>query len=186
MANLAYSVIMSLDGYIEDANGNLDWGVPDEEVHTFVNDLERSFGTYLYGRKMYEVMVFWETPPALPDQPQYELDFARIWQAAEKVVYSKTLATVASARTRIEREFDPEAVRQLKAQAGRDLVVGGPDLAGQAIRAGLVDEYLLFLAPVVLGGGKRLLPEGLHLGLELLEERRFSSGMVYLHYRTKA
>jgi dihydrofolate reductase len=183
VAKLIYSAITSLDGYVADEDGNFDWAEPDQEVHTFVNDLERPIGTYLYGRRMYEVMFAWETL-ALADQPPYMRDFAEIWQAADKVVYSKTLETVSSARTRIERDFDPEAVRQLKAAAGRDILVGGPDLAAQAINAGLVDEWHLFVAPIVVGGGKQFLPNDIRLKLELLDERRFGNGMVYLHYRT--
>jgi dihydrofolate reductase len=183
MAKLIYSAITSLDGYVADSDGNFDWAVPDEEVHTFVNDLERPVGTYLYGRRMYEVMVGWETAHNLADQRPVMQDFAEIWQAADKIVYSKALEAPASARTRIEREFDPEAVRQLKASAGRDSTVGGPDLAAQAIRAGLVDELQLFVAPVVVGGGKRSLPDDVRLKLELLDERRFGSGVVYLRYR---
>ena len=184
MAKLIYSVITSLDGYVADADGNFDWAAPDEEVHTFVNDLERPLGTYLYGRRMYEVMVFWETAHTLAEQSPVMQDFAEIWQAADKIVYSRTLETVSSARTRIEREFDPESVRQLKAAAGRDISVGGPDLAAQAIKAGLVDEFHLFLVPIVVGGGKQSLPDNVRLELELLDERRFGNGMVHLHYRT--
>ena len=154
MAKLIYSAISSLDGYVADEDGNFDWAAPDEDVHRFVNDLERPVGTYLYGRRMYEVMVYWETAHTLADQPPFIQDFAELWQAADKIVYSKTLEKVSSARTRIERRFDPEAVRQLKARTGRDLTVGGPDLAAQAIKAGLVDEYHLFVAPIVVGGGK--------------------------------
>ena len=183
MAKLIYSAITSLDGYVADEDGNFDWAEPDEEVHTFVNDLERRVGTHLYGRRLYEVMVAWETM-SLVDQPPFMQDFAEIWRAADKIVYSKTLETVSSARTRIERDFDPEAVRQLKAPAGRDLLVGGPDLAAQAIRAGLVDELHLFVAPVVVGGGRQSLPDEVRMKLELLDERRFGSGVVYLHYRT--
>ena len=153
MAKLIYSAITSLDGYVDDEDGNFDWAAPDEEVHAFVNDLERPIGTYLYGRRLYEVMVAWETMDTGPDQPPVVRDFAEIWQAADKVVYSTTLETVASARTRIERDFDPEAVRRMKASAQRDLTVGGPALAAQAIRAGLVDECHLFLSPIVVGGG---------------------------------
>jgi dihydrofolate reductase len=153
-------------------------------VHRLVNDLERPVGTYLYGRRMYEVMVYWETADTLPDQPPFSRDFAEIWQAADKIVYSKTMETAASARTRIERDFDPEAVRQLKASAERDITVGGPELAAQTIGAGLVDELQLFVAPVVVGGGKRSLPNDVHLKLELLDERRFGSGVVYLRYGT--
>jgi dihydrofolate reductase len=182
MAKLIYSTIASLDGYIEDANGNFDWAAPDEEVHTFVNDLERPVGTYLYGRRMYDTMAYWETANTLAGQRRVAQDYAEIWQAADKVVYSKTLEAVSSARTRIERDFDPEALRQLKAGAERDITVGGPDLAAQAIKAGLVDELHLFLAPIVVGGGKRSLPDGVCLKLELLDERRFGSGFVQLHY----
>ncbi len=185
MAKLIYSAITSLDGYVADEDGNFDWAEPDEEVHSFVNDLERSVGTYLYGRRMYEVMVYWETAPDLADQPPFVQDFAEIWQSADKIVYSKTLETVSSARTRIERDFDPEAVRQLKAQAGRDITVGGPDLAAQAIKAGLVDEYHLFVTPIVVGGGKQSLPNDVRVKLELLDERRFANGVVHLHYRTR-
>jgi dihydrofolate reductase len=186
MAELIYSAITSLDGYIEDADGKFDWAEPDEEVHAFVNDLERHVGTYLYGRRMYETMVFWENPPELPAQPHVEQEFAGIWQKADKIVYSKTLQTVSSAKTLIEREFDPEAIRRLKAKAGADLSVGGAALAAQAIQAGLVDEYQLFLVPVVVGGGKLSLPRnGVRVNLELLDQRRFRNGTVYLHYRTR-
>jgi len=184
MAKLIYSVITSLDGYISDENGNFDWAAPDEEVHRFVNDLERPVGTYLYGRRMYEVMVAWETPQTFADQRPVMLDFAEIWQSADKVVYSRTLETVSSARTRIERDLDPDAVRLMKASTGRDISVGGPDLAAQALKAGLVDECQLFLTPVVVGGGTRSLPDNLRLGLELLDEHRFGNGVVYLRYRT--
>jgi dihydrofolate reductase len=185
MAKLIYSAIASLDGYIADKDGNFEWAVPDEEVHTFINDLERPVGTYLYGRRMYEVMAGWETDPALAGQAPYLRDFANIWQAADKVVYSTTLATPSTARTRIERAFDPEAVRRMKAAADADLSVGGPDLAAQAFRAGLVDELHLLLAPVVVGGGNQALPDKVRLGLELLDERRFGNGMVYLRYGTR-
>ena len=184
MAKLIYSAITSLDGYIADEDGNFDWAVPDEEVHTFINDLERPIGTYLYGRRMYEVMRYWGTAHTLPDQPPFTLDYAQIWQAAEKIVYSRTLEAVSSARTRIERDFDPELVRQMKARAGRDLNVGGPELAAQAFRAGLVDELYLLVVPIVVGGGKRSLPDNVRLRLELIDERRFGNGMVYLYYRT--
>ena len=184
MAKLLYSAIASLDGYIADEDGNFDWGAPDEEVHRFVNDLERPVGTYLYGRRMYEVMVAWERMPSA-GQPASMRDYAEIWRAADKVVYSRTLDRVSSARTRVEREFDPEAVRELKASAGADLSVGGPGLAASAFSAGLVDEVQLFLVPVVVGGGNRFLPGGLHLALELLDERRFANGVVHLRYRTR-
>jgi dihydrofolate reductase len=182
MAKLIYSAISSLDGYIEDEAGNFDWGEPDEEVHAFINDLERPVGTYLYGRRLYEVMVAWETL-SLAGQPPSMRDFAEIWRGADKIVYSKTLGTVSSARTRIERDFDPEAVRQMKVAAGRDISVGGSDLAAQAFKAGLVDECHLFLAPIVVGGGKRSLPDNIRLPLELVHERRFGGGMVHLRYR---
>jgi dihydrofolate reductase len=183
MAKLIYSAIMSLDGYVADEEGSFDWAAPDEEVHSFVNDLERPVGTYLYGRRMYDVMAVWENANTVADQPPFMHDFAEIWQAADKIVYSKTLQTVSSARTRIERDFDPEAVRQLKARAGRDITVGGPDLAAQAIKTGLVDEFHLFLAPIVVGGGKQSLPDDVRVKLELLDERRFGNGFVHLHYR---
>jgi dihydrofolate reductase len=183
-AKLIYSAITSLDGYIADEAGNFDWAEPDEEVHTFVNELERPVGTYLYGRRLYEVMLAWETMP-LADEPPFLRDFAEIWRAADKIVYSKTLETVSSARTRIEREFDQEAVRQLKAASGRDLTVGGSDLGAQAIGAGLVDELHLFLSPIVVGSGKRSLPDDVRLELELLDERRFGNGTVHVHYRTR-
>ena len=185
VAKLIYSAITSLDGYAADVDGNFDWAVPDEEVHSFVNDLQRPVGTYLYGRRMYEVMVGWESTHTLAAQPPFMQDFAQIWQAADKIVYSKTLERVSSARTRIERDFDPEAVRQMKARTGSDIIVGGPDLAAQAIEAGLVDEWHLFLAPILVGGGQQSLPNNIRLKLELLDERRFGSGVVYLHYRTR-
>jgi dihydrofolate reductase len=186
MARLIYSAITSLDGYVADEDGEFDWAAPDEEVHSFVNDLERPVGTYLYGRRMYEVMVYWEAADTVADQPPAIQDFAEIWQAADKIVYSKTLEEVSSARTRIERDFNIEAIRQLKASAERDLTVGGPDLAAQAIKAGLVDEYQLFLSPIMVGGGKQALPDDVRVELELLEERRFGNGTVYLRYRTRS
>jgi dihydrofolate reductase len=185
MARVIYSAITSLDGYVADKDGKFDWAEPDEEVHAFVNDLERPIGTYLYGRRLYEVMTYWETPPSLADQPRVVQDYAKIWQAADKIVYSRTLKTVSSARTRIERDFVPEAVRQMKATAGRDISVGGPELAGQAIEAGLVDEMHLFVGPIVVGGGKPSLPDDVRVTLELLDERRFRNGVVHLHYRTR-
>ena len=180
MARLIYSAIASLDGYVEDEQGKFGWAKPDEEVHAFVNDLERPVGTHLYGRRMYETMVYWETGG---DQAAVTRDFADIWRAAEKVVYSRTLHTVSSERTRIEREFDAAAIRRLKESSRSDITIGGAELAGQAIAEGLVDECHLFLGPVLVGGGKRALPAGVHAELELLEERRFRSGVVYLHYR---
>lgn len=186
MAKLIYSAIISLDGYIEDEGGSFDWAAPDEEVHAFVNDLERPVGAYLYGRRMYEVMSAWEHPEAFADESSITQDFAAIWQAADKIVYSRTLTTVASARTRIERAFAPATIRDMKAQAQRDLSVGGPDLAAQALRAGLVDECQLFLTPILVGGGKPALPSHLRVKLDLLDERRFNSGVVYLHYAVRA
>ncbi len=185
MAELIYSAITSLDGYAADEEGNFDWAEPDDEVHAFVNDLERPVGTYLYGRRMYEVMTYWETAHTVPDQPPFIRDYAEIWQAADKVVYSGTLETVSSARTRIEREFDPDAVRQMKATAERDISIGGPTLAARAIAVGLVDELHLFVAPVVVGGGTRSLPDDVGWNLDLRGERRFGNGVVHLHYRTR-
>jgi dihydrofolate reductase len=186
MAKLIYSAITSLDGYINDENGNFDWAAPDEEVHRFVNDLGRPVGTYLLGRRMYDTLAVWETMATDGDQSPAIADFAGIWRAADKVVYSRTLDTVATARTRIERDFDPEAVRRLKASADADLTVGGPGLAANAFRAGLVDESQLFLSPIVVGGGTPSLPDKVRLELELLDERRFGNGVVYLHYRTRS
>jgi dihydrofolate reductase len=183
-AKLIYSAITSLDGYVADEEGNFDWAEPDEEVHSFVNDLERPVGTYLYGRRLYEVMVAWETADTFADQRPVMQDFGEMWQAADKIVYSKTLETVSSAKTRIERDFDPEAVREMKARAGRDISVGGPHLAAQAISAGLVDEYHLFFTPFVVAGGKQSLPNDVRLKLELLDERRFGNGVVHVRYRT--
>ncbi|TQJ49492.1 dihydrofolate reductase family protein [Phycicoccus sp. SLBN-51] len=186
MAQLIYSMITSLDGYTEAVEGDLGFGgAEDEEVHTFINDLYRPVGTYLYGRRMYETMVFWETAHALPDAPPFIVQYARDWQAAEKVVYSTTLESVSSARTRIEQTFDPDAVRKLKAAADHDLTIDGPNLAAQAIAAGLVDEYHLFLTTSVVGGGKRFFPDGVRLELELVEERAFDSGLIFARYRTR-
>src|SRR6478735_5806202 len=182
MGKLIYAAIASLDGYVEDADGGFDWAAPDETVHAFVNDLERPIGTYLYGRRMYETMVFWETASEA-DEPDVFRDYAEIWRAAEKIVYSRTLQTASSARTRIESEFDPDAVRRLKQSSGTDISVGGAELAGHAIGAGLVDECHLFLCPIVVGGGKRALPGNVRAQLELLDERRFRNGVVHLHYR---
>jgi dihydrofolate reductase len=184
VAKLTYLAIQSLDGYIEDADGKFDWAGPDEEVHTFINELERPVGTYLLGRRMYEVMSYWENN-ALTDQPRYIQDFAEIWRAAEKIVYSKTLETVSTARTQIERGFDPEMVRKMKTAAGGDLGVGGPALAARAFEAGLVDELRLFVVPIAVGGGKRSLPDNIRVELDLLDERRFQNGFVYLRYGTK-
>lgn len=183
MTRLIYAAIASLDGYVEDAGGAFDWAMPDDELHAFVNELERPIGTYLYGRRMYETMVFWETAGAGADDPAVFAEYARIWRAADKVVYSRTLEGATSARTRIEREFDPGDVRRLVASTDRDVAIGGAELAGRALEAGLVDECHLFLCPVVVGGGKRALPDGLRASLELLDERRFGGGVVHVRYR---
>jgi len=185
MAHLIYSAISSLNGYIEDMDGKFDWAEPDEEVHRYINNLERSAGTYLYGRRMYETMVVWETDPNLAAASPIYRDFAEIWQAADKIVYSRTLEHVSTRKTRMERVFDPEAVRQLKASAGQDILIGGPHLAANAFRAGLIDECHLFLAPIIVGGGKPALPNNIRLELELLEERRFRNGMVHLRYQSR-
>ena len=183
MGKLIFSAIESLDGYVADASGSFDWAMPDEEVHIAANELERSVGTYLYGRRMYEVMVAWEIMGGDGELPAFIDDYARMWRAADKIVYSTTLASVSSERTRIERAFDTAAIRRMKSESARDISVGGPELAAQAMAAGLVDEYMFFVAPVVVGGGTRSLPEGVRLDLELLEERRFGNGMVFLKYR---
>ena len=183
MAKLIYASIASLDGYVEDEEGRFNWAAPDDEVHAFVNDLERPIGTYLYGRRMYETMVFWETAGTQADEPTVFGDDGEIWRAAEKVVYSRALQTVSSARTRIEREFDRDAVGRLKQSSTADITIGGAELAGHAIGAGLVDECHLFLCPIVVGRGKRALPDSVRVHLELLEERRFRNGVVHLHYQ---
>ncbi len=182
MAKLIYSAIASVDGYVEDEQGKFDWAAPDEEVHAFVNDLERPIGTYLYGRRMYETMVFWETVSTDDAQLAVTRDFAEIWRAAEKIVYSRTLKTPSSRRTRIEHDFDPAAITRLKASSAHDITVGGAALAGQALAAGVLDECHLLLTPVVVGGGKRALPDHVRARLELLAERRFRSGVVHLRY----
>lgn len=186
MGKLIYSMITSLDGYAEAAEGNLGRGAEDEEVHTFIGDTFRHIGTYLYGRRMYETMVFWETVDTQPDVPPHILQYAKDWKAAQKVVYSTTLDAAASANTRLERSFDAEAVRRLKEESDHDLTVDGPTLAAQAITAGLVDEYHLFITTSVVGGGKRFFPEGVRLDLDLVEQRSFPSGLIYAHYRTRS
>jgi len=185
MAKLIYAAIASLDGYVADEDGNFDWAAPDEEVHAFVNDLERPVGTYLYGRRMYDVMAFWETAHTLADESPVFKDFTEIWQAADKIVFSKTLESVSTSKTRLEREFDPAAIRELKASQGRDISVGGPELAAVALKAGLVDECHLFLTPILVGGGNPAFPNDVRVQLELLDERRFGNGVVHLHYRTR-
>ena len=185
MAHLIYSAISSLDGYIEDRDGNFDWAMPDEEVHRFINNLERTAHTYLYGRRMYETMMVWETDPNLAADSPLTQDFAQIWQAATKIVYSKTLEAASTRNTQIERNFNPEAIKQLKKTVQHDILIGGPELAAHAFQSGLIDECHLFLIPILVGGGKSALPDNVRLELELLEERRFSNGTVYLRYRTR-
>ncbi len=185
MSKLIYFMPMSLDGFVAGETDNMDWSAPDEEVYAIINDLHRPIGTYLYGRKNYETMTIWETPDVMPDQTSAMMDFGRIWQAADKIVYSKSLETVSTPKTRLEREFEPQAVRDLKAQSPRDISVAGPNLAAQAIRAGLVDEYQLLVVPFMLGGGKRVLPSNVGVKLDLLDERRVGNGWVYLRYRTR-
>ena len=185
MAKLIYLMHTSLDGYVEDEQGDFGWTAPDKEVNGYINDLTSSFGTYLYGRNMYDAMVFWEKDYAAHDLPPFSLDYARMWQAAEKIVYSRTLVEPRSARTRIEREFDPDAVRRLKANAERDMSINGPGLAAHALRAGLVDEIQMFVHAVIVGGGKRFLPDGVRSKLELIEERVFSNGVVTVRYAVR-
>jgi len=183
MAKLITTALTSLDGYVADLDGQFDWAAPSDDVHAFVNDLERPIGTYLYGRRLYETMVYWETVPVQPDHTATIVDYIRLWRAAEKIVYSTTLEGPRSARTRIARSFDPRAVRAMKRAADRDLSIGGPELAAHAFRAGLVDEVRLFANPVIVGGGRRFLPDGIREDLELLDERRFGNGVVYMRYR---
>lgn len=190
MAKLIYPINMSLDGYMEDESGNLEWSISDDETFAFWTDFQRSIGTYLYGRRMYDSMVYWETvnPQATSSFPggnpsEAIWDFARIWQSANKIVYSRTLQEPLSARTRIDRMFDADAIRQLKESARADITIGGPNLANQAMSLGLIDECHLLVHPILLGGGKRALPDGLHIRMELLDERPFASGVVHLHYR---
>ncbi len=185
MSKLIYFMPTSLDGFIAGENDDLDWSVPDEEVSTFINERLRPIGTYLYGRKIYETMKVWQTPEAIPGVTPPMMDFARLWQAVDKIVYSKTLETVSTPKTRLERDFEPQAVRDMKAQLPHDISVDGPNLAAQAIRAGLVDEYHLLVVPMILGGGKPILPGNVSVKLDLLEERRVGNGWVYLHYRTR-
>jgi dihydrofolate reductase len=185
MAKLIFSAITSLDGYIEDETGDFNWAAPDDAVLSFLNDLERPIGTYLYGRRMYDTMVSWETVEVVRDQSPVEWDWMQLWRAADKVVYSRSLDTASSARTRIERDFDPSAIRAMKNSLERDLSIGGPDLAAQAFAAGLVDRCQLFLTPVLVGGGKPALPKNVRLDLDLVTERRFANGVVFLDYRVR-
>jgi dihydrofolate reductase len=185
MAKLIYTAIASLDGFTEDASGGFEWAAPDEQVHAYVNDLERPIGTYLYGRRMYETMRFWETEGDGPDDGEVSADFAHLWRAADKVVYSASMAEPDKARTRLERDFDPAAIARLKQASQRDIGIGGPTIASAAFRAGLIDECHLFLHPIVIGSGKRALPDDARIRLELLDERRFESGVVHLHYAVR-
>ena len=185
MANLIYIANTSLDGYTEDKDGKFDWTEPSEEYLSFITDLIRAMRTHLYGRRMYESMMVWETDPNLAAQTPLNLDFAEVWEAADKIVYSRTLETISTRKTQLERTFDPEAIRRLKASGEQDILIGGPELAAHAFRAGLIDECHLFVIPIIVGGGKSALPDNLRLQLELLEERRFGNGVVYLRYGTR-
>lgn len=185
MAKLIYWMHTSLDGYVEDEHGDFAWTSPDAEVNTYINEVSSSIGTYLYGRKMYESMVYWETDYTLHNPAQFHLDFAKQWQATDKIVYSRTLSEPRSARTRIEREFDPDAVRRLKSSAEYNVTVTGPELAAYALSVGLVDEVQMFVNPVVVGGGKRFFPDGVRLALELVEERTFHNGLVTVRYAVR-
>lgn len=185
MGRLIYSSIASLDGLVADERGAFDWAQPDREVHAFVNDLERPIGTYLYGRRMYEVMRYWASPELLGDDERVIRDFAAIWQSADKVVFSRTLERASTPRTRMVREFDADRVSEMKARSDRDLTIGGAELAAAAFALGLVDECQLFLAPVIVGRGKRALPSETMVRLELLEQRRFAAGSVFLRYAVR-
>ena len=185
MAHLIYTANSSLDGYTEDMDGKFDWTTPDDEYFRFITNLIRAEGTHLYGRRMYETMMVWETDPNIAAESPLRRDFAEIWQAANKIVYSKTLETVSTRKTQLERNFNPEAIRQLKQTVEHDILIGGPELAAHAFRSGLIDECHLFLIPIIVGGGKQALPDNVRLELELLDERRFGSGVVFLRYRTR-
>ncbi len=185
MARLIYTANSSLDGYIEDRDGKFDWTAPDEEYFRFITDLIRAEGTHLYGRRMYENMMVWETDPNLAGQSPLMRDFAQVWQAADKIVYSRTLEAVSTRKTQIQRNFDPEAIRRLKESVEQDIHIGGAELAAHAFRSGLIDECHLFLLPIIVGGGKPCLPDNVRLELELMEERRFGSGVVFLRYRIR-
>jgi dihydrofolate reductase len=184
VAQLVYSTITSLDGFVADERGDFSWAAPDEEVHAFVNDTQRRIGTFLCGRRLYEVMAWWDTVP-LAEEPPVIGDYAGNWRVADKIGYSSTLESVPGARTRVERHFDPDAVRAMKASASRDISVGGPELAGQALASGLVDEIEVFAVPMLIGGGTPTYPRDVRLGLELLDEHRFGSGVTYLRYRVR-
>jgi dihydrofolate reductase len=184
MAHSIYIANTSLDGYTEDMDGKFDWTTPEEEGFSFITNIVRAIGTHIYGRRMYQTMMVWETDPNLAAESPLRRDFAELWQAADKIVYSRTLEAVSTRRTQVERNFDPEAIRQLKKAVEQDVLIGGPELAAQAFQSGLIDECHLFIAPIILGGGKQSLPDNVRLELELLEERRFRNGVVYLRYRT--
>jgi dihydrofolate reductase len=186
MGRLIYAALMSVDGYIEDAAGRFDWAEPDAEVHSYINDLERSIGTHLYGRRMYETMMVWETVGDDAEVGPIEAAYGRVWRELDKVVFSRTLAAVPTPRTRLEREFDPDSVRQMKEVSDHDLSISGPNLAAHAFAANLIDEVQLFVFPVIVGGGKAALPGGVQLPLRLLGERRFDNGAVHLRYATAA
>lgn len=185
MAHLIYTTNASLDGYIEDNEGRFDWTTPDEEYFKFISNLVKEAGTYLYGRRIYETMMVWETDPRLAAESPLWRDFAETWQAANKIVFSKTLESVSTGKTQLERSFNAEAIQQLKKSVGKDILIGGAELAAQAFRSGLIDEYHLFLIPIILGGGKPSLPNNVRLDLNLLEERRFGSGVVFLRYQIR-
>jgi len=185
MANLIYTANTSLDGYTEDMNGKFDWTDPSEEVFQFITNLIRADGTHVYGRRMYQTMMVWETDPNLAGQSPLMRDFAQVWQAADKIVYSRTLEAVSTRKTHIERNFEPEAIRRLKDSVQQDIHIGGAELAAQAFRSGLIDECHLFIKPIIVGGGKPALPDNVRLELELLDERRFGNGEIFLRYRTR-
>jgi dihydrofolate reductase len=184
MSRLIYFMPMSLDGFVAGESDQLDWSTPNEEVYALINELHRPIGTYLYGRKNYETMTVWQTPEVLPDQTPDMMEFGRLWQTANKIVYSKSLEAVSTPKTSLERDFDPQAVRDLKAQLPHDISVAGPNLAAQAVRTGLVDEFQLLIVPIILGHGKRVLPENALVRLELVDERHLGNGWVFLRYRS--
>ena len=185
MAKLIYVSNVSLDGFIEDEHGSFEWSAPDDDRFAFITDLVRPVGTYLYGRRLYETMAVWETDRGLASQSELRADFAHVWQAADKVVYYTTLDAVSTAKSRLERRFDPDSVRSMKDATGRDLTVGGANLAALALTAGLVDECHLFIYPVIVGRGKPSLPSGWRAKLELLDEHRFDNGVVYVRHRIR-
>jgi dihydrofolate reductase len=185
MARLVYAVLASLDGYVADEAGNFDWAAPGEDVHRFINELERSVGTYLFGRRLYEIMAVWQDFPDIEQEPEVIGEYAAIWQSADKIVYSETLAAVTTPKTRLDRSFDPQSVRAMVTDQEQDVSIGGPTLASHALRAGIVDDIHLFIVPHIVGGGTPCWPAGLPLQLDLAEQERFSDGTVYLHYTTR-